>query len=170
MYRFSLCVHYHSLHGASPWRWIHFNLFALSPFFAGLFAAKDRAENQPDSAGHKQAFARIAPHLFGDVIFDFFWLHSLDVIGGVMEPSAGLRAKVRRPARRLIVFSLAVQSFGGVAQFASDPDFDPVEARPARFNLTLATSRRRNFVKTIMQGFHAYFLFLINTEMKAQQL
>jgi hypothetical protein len=87
-----------------------------------------------------------------------------------MEPIAGLRAKVRRPARRLIVFSLAVQSFGGLAQFASDPDLDPVETRPARFNLTLATSRRRNFVKTIMQGFHAYFLFLINTEMKAQQL
>jgi hypothetical protein len=152
------------LHGASPWRWIHFNLFALSPFFAGLFAAKDRPENQPDSAGHKQAFARIAPHLFGDVIFDFFRLHPLDVIGGVMEQSAGLRAKVRRPARRLIVFSLAEQSFGGLAQFASDPDFDPVETRPGIFNLTLATSRRRNFVKTIIQGFHVYFLFLINTD------
>jgi hypothetical protein len=81
-----------------------------------------------------------------------------------------VRAKIRRLARRLITFSLAAQSFGGLAQFAGDPDFDPVETRPARFNLTLATSRWRNFVKTIMQGVHAYFLFLINTEMKAQQL
>jgi hypothetical protein len=87
-----------------------------------------------------------------------------------MEPNAGVSAKIRRLARRLITFSLAAQSSGGLAQFPSDPDFDPVETRPARFNLALATSRWLNFVKTIMQGIHAYFLFLINTEMKSQQL
>jgi hypothetical protein len=53
---------------------------------------------------------------------------------------------------------------------ASDLGFDSGETRPARVNLTLATPRRRNFVKTIMQGIHAYFLFLIDTEMKAQKL
>jgi hypothetical protein len=70
----------------------------------------------------------------------------------------------------MITFSLAAQSFGGLAQFAGDPGFDPGETRPVGFNLTLATPKRRNFVKMIMQWVHAYFLFLINTEMKSQQL
>jgi len=70
----------------------------------------------------------------------------------------------------LITFGLAAQSFGGLAEFVSDLGFDSGETRPAGFNLTLATPKRRNFVNTIMRGIHAYFLFLINTEMKAQQL
>src|SRR6266540_3137854 len=124
-------------------------LFAMDPlqlfrhfaFFSGSSAAKDRAQNQPDSAGHKQAFARIAPHLLGDVGFDFFRLHLFDVIGGVMKPGASLRPKVRRLVPSLIVFSLAEQSFGGLAQFVGDPDLDPFDTRPARFNLTLSDSR-----------------------------